>query len=304
MNLNAMQRYSNLQTVRDWLRYAVSRFNRSKLFYGHGTDNAYDEAAYLILHTLHLPPDTLEPFLDARLLDHERSAVRDIIERRITKRLPAPYITGEAWLRGRRFQVNQAVLIPRSPIAELLDEGLAPWIPDALEIHSVLDMCTGSGCLAILAAQAFPLAQVDAVDLSEAALAVAALNVAEYGLEDRVQLHHSNLFESVPPRELDLIICNPPYVNAQSMSSLPPEYLHEPGMALAGGADGMDLVRDILRKAPDYLAPDGMLLLEIGHERHHFEAAFPDLEPLWLDTETGHDQILLVSRAQLTGMNH
>ncbi len=301
MNLNVMQRYSNLQTVRDWLRYAVSRFSRAGLFYGHGTDNAYDEAAYLILHTLHLSPDTLEPFLDARLLDHERGSVRDVIERRVTERLPAPYITGEAWLRGRRFHVDNSVLIPRSPIAELLDEGLSPWIPDAVEVQAVMDMCTGSGCLAILAAQAFPMAQVDAVDLSEAALAVATRNVDDYGLQERVQLHRSNLFDAIPPRELDLIICNPPYVNADSMSALPPEYLHEPRMALAGGGDGMDLVRRILHDAPRYLAPQGMLLLEIGHEREHFEAAFPELEPLWLDTAEGHDQLLLLYRDQLAG---
>lgn len=299
MNTNVMQRYGNLRTVRDWLRYAVSRFSRAGLCYGHGTDNAYDEAAYLVLHALHLPPDTLDPFLDANLLDHERTAVRDIIERRITQRLPAPYITGEAWLRGRRFHVDSNVLVPRSPIAELLDEGLAPYVADPLDVRAVMDMCTGSGCLAILAAQAFPLAQVDAVDLSEPALALARRNVDDYGLQSRIELHHSNLFEAVPARELDLIICNPPYVNAGSMASLPPEYRHEPQLALAGGDDGMDLVRRILQQAPAYLAEHGMLLLEIGHEREHFEAAFPQIEPLWLDTAEGHDQLLLLYKDQL-----
>ena len=299
MNTNVMQRYSNLRTVRDWLRYAVSRFNRAGLCYGHGTDNAYDEAAYLVLQALHLPPDTLDPFLDANLLDHERTTVRDIIERRITQRLPAPYITGEAWLRGRRFYVDSNVLVPRSPIAELLDDGLAPYVADPLDVHAVMDMCTGSGCLAILAAQAFPLARVDAVDLSEPALALARRNVDDYGLQSRIELHHSNLFEAVPARELDLIICNPPYVNAGSMASLPPEYRHEPQLALAGGDDGMDLVRNILQQAPAYLAEHGMLLLEIGHEREHFEAAFPQIEPLWLDTAEGHDQLLLLYKDQL-----
>jgi len=301
MNQNIMQRYGNLVSIRDWLRYAVSRFNRAGLFYGHGTDNAYDEAAYLILHTLHLPPDTLEPFLDARLLDNERAAVREVVERRIAERLPSPYITGEAWLRGRRFEVDTSVLVPRSPIAELLDEGLAPFIPEPMDVRGVMDMCTGSGCLAILAAQAFPEAEVHAVDLSEAALKVARRNVAAYDLTDRVHLHQSDLFLAVPPVELDLIICNPPYVNAQSMSDLPPEYRHEPRMALAGGADGMDLVRRILSEAPAFLASHGMLLLEIGHERQHFEAAFPDIEPLWLDSAETHGQLMLLYKDQLAG---
>nr|MBF0682916.1 50S ribosomal protein L3 N(5)-glutamine methyltransferase [Pseudomonas sp.] len=296
-----MQRYGNLLSIRDWLRYAVSRFNRADLSYGHGTDNAYDEAAYLILHTLHLPPDTLDPFLDARLLDHERTAVRDVIERRITSRLPAPYITGEAWLRGRRFEVDVNVLVPRSPIAELLDEGLSPFVADPTQVGHVMDMCTGSGCLAILAAQAFPQAEVHGVDLSEAALKVARRNVAAYGLDARVHLHQSDLFTAVPKIEFDLIICNPPYVNAQSMSDLPPEYRHEPHMALAGGADGMDLVHRILAGAPTFLTPQGMLLLEIGHEREHFEAAFPDLEPIWLDSAEAHGQLMLLYKDQLAG---
>src|SRR5690606_6023812 len=263
--------------------------------------NAYDEAAYLLLHTLHLPLDTLEPFLDARLLDHERAAVRDVIERRVTERLPAPYITGEAWLRGRRFEVNTSVLVPRSPIAELLDEGLAPFVADPMAVRGVMDMCTGSGCLAILAAQVFPEAEVHAVDLSDDALKVAQRNVAAYGLQDRIQLHRSDLFKAMPPLELDIIICNPPYVNAQSMSELPPEYRHEPGMALAGGADGMDLVHRILADSPAWLADQGMLILEIGHEREHFEAAFPDLEPIWLDSAEAHGQLMLLYKDQLAG---
>lgn len=299
MNLNMMQRYANLLTVRDWLRYAVSRFSRAGLYYGHGTDNAYDEAAYLILHTLHLPPDTLDPFLDARLLDSERAAIRDIIERRVNERLPAAYLTGEAWLRGRRFHVDVNVIVPRSPIAELLDEALSPWIDDAMSVQNVMDMCTGSGCLAILAAAAFPQAHVDAVDLSDAALAVARRNVNAYHLQDRVSLHRSDLYDDLPPKAYDLIICNPPYVNEASMQALPTEYRHEPHMALAGGDDGMNLVRRILADASRYLAPGGYLLLEIGHEREHFEAAFPDLEPVWLETEEAQDQILLLGRGQL-----
>ncbi|GAA5234072.1 50S ribosomal protein L3 N(5)-glutamine methyltransferase [Verticiella sediminum] len=296
---NPLQRYGNLVTVRDWLRYAVSRFNRAGLFFGHGTDNAYDEAAYLILHTLHLPPDLLDPFLDARLLDSEREAVRHVIERRVTERVPAAYLTGEAWLRGRRFEVDSHVLVPRSPIAELLDEGLSPWVEAPETVMRVMDMCTGSGCLAIIAAQAFAHAVVDAVDVSEPALAVAKRNVAAYGLQDRVRLLRSDLFADLPVDPVDVIVCNPPYVNAASMAALPAEYRAEPELALAGGEDGMQLVHRILESAPDFLNPGGLLLLEIGHERPHFEAAFPTLEPMWLDSEATQDNILLLTREQL-----
>ncbi|MGE4337728.1 MAG: 50S ribosomal protein L3 N(5)-glutamine methyltransferase [Pigmentiphaga sp.] len=292
-------RYTALQTLRDWLRFAVTRFNRAGLVFGHGSDNAYDEAAYLLLHTLHLPPDTLEPFLDARLLESEREALMAIIERRIRERLPAAYLTGEAWLRGRRFAVDRNVLVPRSPIAELLDQGLEPWIPDPDAVGSVLDLCTGSGCLAILAAEAFPGARVAAADVSPAALAVAERNVADYGLEDRMVLYRSDLLSEVPPQAFDVILCNPPYVNSASMATLPAEYRHEPALGLDGGADGMDLVRRILAQAPGFLAPHGVLVLEIGHERPHFDAAFPHLQPVWLDTAGTHDHILLLTRDQL-----
>jgi len=292
-------RYTALQTLRDWLRYAVTRFNRAGLVFGHGTDNAYDEAAYLLLHTLHLPPDTLEPFLDARLLESEREALMAIIERRIRERLPAAYLTGEAWLRGRRFAVDRNVLVPRSPIAELLDQGLEPWVTDADAVESVLDLCTGSGCLAILAAEAFPGARVAAADVSPAALAVAERNVADYGLTERMELYLSDLLSDVPSQAFDVILCNPPYVNSASMAALPAEYRHEPALGLDGGADGMDLVRRILAEAPAFLAPQGILLLEIGHERPHFEAAFPHLHPVWLDTAATRDHILLLTRDQL-----
>lgn len=292
-------RYAALQTLRDWLRYAVTRFNRAGLVFGHGSDNAYDEAAYLLLHTLHLPADTLEPFLDARLLESEREALLAIIERRIRERLPAAYLTGEAWLRGRRFVVDRNVLVPRSPIAELLDHGLEPWIPDPDAVASVLDLCTGSACLAILAAEAFPAARVAGADLSPAALAVAERNVADHGLEDRIALYRGDLLSAVPPQAFDLILCNPPYVNSASMAALPAEYRHEPALGLDGGTDGMDLVRRILAQAPAFLAPHGVLVLEIGHERPHFEAAFPHLQPVWLDTAATRDHILLLTREQL-----
>lgn len=292
--------HTELLTLRDLLRWSISRFHAAGLVFGHGSDNAWDEAAYLLLHGLHLPPDTLEPFLDARLLERERQRCVDLIHERINTRKPAAYLTGEAWLQGERFLVDERVIVPRSPISELLAEGLAPWIDDPDAVGQALDLCTGSGCLAILAAHAFGNAAVDAVDVSADALAVAQSNIELHGLGDRVHALRSDLLAQVPPdRRYDLIVCNPPYVNEQSMKALPPEYRHEPRLALAGGADGMDLVRRILADAPRLMAPEGLLVLEIGHERAHFEAAFPELEPVWLDTAATTDQILLLRRAQL-----
>ncbi len=288
-----------LHTLRDLLRYAVTQFHGAQLAFGHGSDNAWDEAVYLLLYVLRLPLDNLEPFLDARVLPEERERYLQFVERRKTERVPAAYLTGEAWLQGHRFVVDPRVIIPRSPISELLGDSLAPWICDPDSIDLVLDLCTGSGCLAILAALAFPNAQVDAVDLSEHALAVADENIEQFGLDGRVTAHQSDLFNQLPRSEYNLILCNPPYVTTQSMESLPPEYRHEPTMALSGGEDGMDLVRRLLRDAPSYMAEEGLLVLEIGHEYDNFVAAFPDLDPVWLSTENTQDQILLLNREQL-----
>ncbi len=291
--------HHELLTLRDLLRYAISQFNASKLSFGHGSDNAWDEAAYLLLHTLHLPLDTLEPFLDARVLPEERERYLTLIERRMEERVPAAYLTGEAWLQGHRFVVDQRVIVPRSPISELLSDSLSPWISDPAEVEFVLDLCTGSGCLAVLAALAFENAQVDAVDLSEHALEVADENIELSGLDGRITTHRSDLFDQLPQCEYQLIVCNPPYVNNHSMEALPAEYRHEPTMALAGGEDGMDLVRRLLRSAPDFMAPEGVLVLEIGNEYENFIAAFPDLEPVWLSTANTEDQVLLLTREQL-----
>lgn len=296
MNTTALQ---ELHTSRDLLRYAVSRFNAAQLSFGHGSDNAWDEAVYLLLHVLHLPLDTLEPFLDARLLTEEKKRYLDMIERRLDERIPAAYLTGEAWLQGHRFTVDSRVIVPRSPISELLADGLEPWIDDPDGVDYVLDLCTGSGCLAILAALAFPNAQVDAVDLSQHALEVADLNIEQFGLDGRVVTHRSDLFDQLPDCSYQLIICNPPYVNDHSMESLPPEYRHEPTLALAGGQDGMDIVRRLLQDAPRFLSDDGILVLEIGHEIDHFVAAFPELEPVWLSTANSSEQILMLTREQL-----
>lgn len=291
--------HKELFTVRDLLRYTISQFNANKLSFGHGSDNAWDEAVYLLLHALHLPLDMLDPFLDAHVLTSERERVLNLLERRITERAPIAYLTGEAWLQGHRFKVDKRVIVPRSPIAELLTEGLSPWVAEPGDVRSVLDLCTGSGCLAVLAALAYPNAQVDAVDLSEDALEVANENIELFDLGGRVTALRSDLFDQMPEREYDVIVCNPPYVNAQAMETLPAEYRHEPPMALAGGPDGMDIVRRVLRDAARFMSPAGILVLEIGNERENFDAAFTNIEPIWLSTEGSDDQILLLTRDQL-----
>jgi ribosomal protein L3 glutamine methyltransferase len=286
-------------TPRDLLRYAVSRFTQAQLAFGHGSANAYDEAAYLILHTLHLPLDTLDPFLDARLLDSEIEAALKVIERRAAERVPAAYITREAWMHGRRFYVDERVIVPRSFIGELLDDGLQPYVADPDEVGAVLELCTGSGCLAILAADAFPNADVDAVDISADALEVARLNVTGYQLDDRIALFEGDLFAPLPERRYDVIIANPPYVNSDSMQALPPEYRHEPALALAGGADGMDVVRRIIGQARNWLTEDGILVIEIGNERANVEAAFGGLDLVWLSTSGGDDNVFLIQASDL-----
>jgi ribosomal protein L3 glutamine methyltransferase len=286
-------------TVRDVLRFAVSRFNQAGLAFGHGSANAYDEAAYLVLHTLHLPLDLLDPFLDARLTPAEIDAVLNVIERRAQDRVPAAYITHEAWMHGFRFYVDERTIVPRSFIGELLQDGLQPYVADPEQVVSVLELCTGSGCLAILAAHAFPNADVDAVDLSAPALEVAARNVRDYELDERIALFEGDLYAPLPERRYDVILTNPPYVNAQSMQELPPEYRHEPEMALAGGVDGMDIVRRIIGSAREWLTDEGVLVVEIGNEREHVEAAFGGLDLIWLPTSAGDDNVFLIQAADL-----
>jgi len=287
------------QTLRDLLRHAVTRFMTEGLFFGHGSSSAYDEAAYLILHTLKLPLDKLDPFLDARLLPEEIAAVLAIIDRRTSERLPAAYLTNEAWLTDYRFYVDQRVIVPRSNIAELIPEHFQPWIGDAWNVHNVLELCTGSGCLAIMLADAFPNAHVDAVDLSTDALEVAKRNVEDYQLEKHIHLIQSDLYDKVPAKKYDLIVSNPPYVNSTAMSSLPAEYRHEPHMALAGGKDGMDLVRRIVKEAKHRLTAKGLLIVEIGNEFAHAETAFHDLGLTWLSTSAGDASVFLLTADQL-----
>ena len=288
-------------TLRDLLRFGVSRFTEAGLSFGHGSSNAYDEAAYLILHTLHLPLDTLDPFLDARLLDTEIDAVMKVIERRAADRVPAAYITQEAWMHGHRFFVDERVIVPRSFIGELLQDGLQPYVADPDQVSHVLELCTGSGCLAILAAQAFQNADIDAVDISPAALEVAHRNVDDYGLAERISLYEGDLFAPLPGGRYEVIITNPPYVNATAMQNLPAEYRHEPELALAGGADGMDVVRRIVGEARKWLTEDGVLVVEIGNERENIEASLGGLDLVWLSTSAGDDNVFLIHAADLPG---
>ncbi|ARU31203.1 50S ribosomal protein L3 N(5)-glutamine methyltransferase [Sulfuriferula sp. AH1] len=288
-----------LITVRDWLRFGISRMNQAHLHFGHGTTNALDEAAYLILHTLHLPIDNLEPFLDACLTEVEREDIRDVFDRRVNQRIPAAYITHEAWLGDFSFYVDERVIIPRSFIAQLLREQLVPWVADPECVTSALDLCTGSGCLAILLAEAFPNADIDAVDISPDALEVAERNVGEYGLEEQITLVQSDLFTELGDQQYDVIITNPPYVNAPSMAELPPEYQAEPELALASGEDGLDHIRTILKRAAKHLYPKGLLIAEIGHNRDVLETEFPHLPFTWLETEGSDEFVFILSKEQL-----
>lgn len=295
----AETRLTDLITIRDWLRYGVTRFRGAGLVYGHGTSTALDEAAYLILSALDLPVDQLEPWLECRLTQTERSRVAALIDARISTRKPAPYLVNRAYIRGRDFYVDERVIVPRSYIGELLDGELATVVPDPDAITSVLDLCTGSGCLAILAALTYPNAIVDAVDLSPDALAVAQRNVADYGLADRITLQQSDLFSSLGSRTYDLIISNPPYVSAEAVAAFPPEYQAEPVMAHAGGVDGLDLVRRILAEAPRHLERDGVLVVEVGTGLDILEEDYPNLPFLWLETEDSSGEVFALTADEL-----
>lgn len=290
---------NQLHTVRDLLRFAVSRFNEAGLFFGHGSASAFDEAVYLILHTLHLPPDRLEPFLDAHLTDTEKTQVLQIIHRRVTDRIPAAYLTRQAWLGEFSFYVDQRVIIPRSYIAGMLQEQLAPWIQEPAHIHTALDLCTGSGCLAILLAHAFSNATVDAVDLSADALEIATRNIHDYDMAQQITPIRSDLFSALSGRRYDLIISNPPYVDAAAMATLPAEYRHEPREALSGGDDGLSLIRTILDQSARHLTDNGLLVVEIGHNRALLEQDFPDIPFTWLETGPDEGDVFLLERRQL-----
>ena len=299
MNIYFSAASQSLHTVRDFLRFSVSRFYQAKLFFGHGSNDAYDEAVYLILHTLHLPVDTLAPFLDAQLTDIERAEVLSVIQKRVEQRIPAAYLTHEAFLGEYSFYVDERVIVPRSFIAELLRQQLSPWIADPDAITRVLDLCTGSGCLAILCADTFPNAHIDAVDLSSDALQVAARNVSDYELQAQISLIESDLFAKLDGRQYDLIISNPPYVDADSVAALPQEYLHEPVLSLGSGKDGLDATRLILQHAAEHLTENGILIVEIGHNRDVLEAAYPKLPFTWLDVTAGDQFVFMLHRNDL-----
>lgn len=295
---------TELVTLRDYWRYAISRFNAADLSYGHGTTTASDDAAYLLLDTLELPIDALDPFLDARLLPDERRLLAERIETRVTTRKPSSYITGRAYIQGVRFYVDERVIVPRSHIgeilfAEYLGEQGSSFLPDPMTVTSAVDICTGSGCLAVIAAKFFPYATVDAVDLSADALEVAKLNVAEHDVADQVNLFEGDLFAPLEGRTYDLIITNPPYVDHEALSGYPPEFRAEPEMAHDGGLDGLDLVRRILADAPAYLNPEGGMICEIGSGREILEEEFPHLDFVWLETEQSQDAVFWISAEAL-----
>ena len=288
-----------LFTIRDWVRFAVSRFEESGIFFGHGTDNSYDEAVWLVLRALHLPMDTLDNFQNAVLTPKERQHLAFLIEQRITKRVPTAYLLREAWLQGFKFYVDERVIVPRSFIAELLPEGLAPWIEFPEMVENAADICTGSGCLGVLLADAYPNAQVDVVDISPDAIAVCNINIANYGLENRVSAIQSDMFSALKGKQYDLIISNPPYVDAPSMAQLPQEYRQEPQLALGSGEAGLDHTHTLLHQAADYLNDGGILVVEIGHNRDALLGAYPDVPFVWLEVSSGDEFVFLLTKHDL-----
>jgi ribosomal protein L3 glutamine methyltransferase len=297
--LSQTQILNELSSIRDWLRYAVSRFEDSDVFFGHGTSNAYDEAVWLIFGFLHLPHDTIENFLDAHLTSKEKKDLSFLIEKRINDKIPTAYLLNEAWLRDYKFYVDERVIVPRSLIAESISENLYPWIDDPEKIYSALDLCTGSGCLGIMMAHSFQNAMIDLVDLSEKALQVAEINVSHYGLHDRIELIKSDLFNGLEGKKYDLIISNPPYVNQTSVDSFPMEFLKEPSMALGSGEDGLDHTIRIIHEAKQYLNDDGMLIVEIGHNKEILLKKFPEIQFQWLDVSLGNDFVFMLEKSQL-----
>jgi ribosomal protein L3 glutamine methyltransferase len=287
-----------LQTLRDWVRWGASRFRQAGLFFGHGTDNALDDALALVLHAVHLDHELPAEYLDARVTAEEGARILDLLSQRIERRVPAPYLTGLARFAGLEFEVDEHVLIPRSPIAELIEQGFAPWL-DPAQVRSVLDLCCGSGCIGIACAYAFPDALVDLSDISPAALEVANRNIERHGLEHRVRALHSDLYEGLDGERYDLIVSNPPYVSTAEMASLPAEYRHEPGLALEAGADGMDVVARILAQGADYLSPAGIMVVEVGASAELLVARYPEVPFLWLDFERGGDGVFLLTAEQL-----
>lgn len=288
---------SELSTIRDYIRWAVSQFNAGGLFYGHGTESAWDEAVSLVLHTLHLPYNINPAVLDAAVVSDEREKILHLIQRRVKERIPVPYLTNEAWFAGHSFYVDERVLIPRSPIAELIENHFQPWL--AVTPEKILDLCTGSGCIAIASALAFHDSVVHASDISDDALAVAKINVLRHHIEDQVTLFKSDLFEGLPEEKYDLIVSNPPYVDAVEMAELPDEFKHEPTLGLAAGEDGLDVVIRILKQAKNYLTPEGILIVEVGNSEYALVEKYPYIPFTWLEFQRGGGGVFLLTAEQL-----
>ncbi|GGB90322.1 50S ribosomal protein L3 glutamine methyltransferase [Marinobacterium zhoushanense] len=299
MNLDQASLLDELESLRDFVRFSLSAFHEHGLYFGHGTDNAWDEAVQLVLNAVHLPWNTRPEVLDARLTRSEKRRVLEYLSQRVELRKPLPYITGEAWFMGLAFNVDERVLIPRSPIAELIENGYEPWLRPG-PVERVLDLCTGSGCIGIATALVFPEACVDLVDISEDALAVATGNIKRHQLTDRVQVVHSDLFGALDPAQpYDLIVSNPPYVDAQDLASMPDEYRHEPDLALGSGDDGLDITRQILREAGRYLSDDGLLVVEVGNSEVHLMEQYPDLPLMWIELERGGNGVFCITAQEL-----
>ena len=290
---------TQLKTVGDYIRWAISMFGRHQVFYGHGTDNAWDEALHLVLGSLDLPLDTRPELLASRLTNEEKLFVFDQVKRRVVERVPTPYLLGKAWFAGLKFSINQNVLIPRSPFAELIDQYYSPWWAEGIEPSSILDLCAGSGCIGIASAMVFPSAKVDLVELSDEAIAVAEYNIDQFELRDRVTCYRSNLFQALHGQQYDLIVSNPPYVDQKDLSAMPEEFQHEPGMALGAGHDGLDIVKRILQESVDFLSEDGILLVEVGNSQVALEKQFPEVPFTWLEFERGGHGVFMLTAQQL-----
>lgn len=298
MPTNQEQVLADLSTIRDFIRYSMSRFYSAQLYYGHGTDNAWDEAVQLVLGAVNLPWNTDPQVLDARLTTDEKLRVLEFLQQRAEQRMPLPYIIGEAWYAGMPFYVDERVLIPRSPIQQLIAEEFSPWLPEK-PVGRILDLCTGSGCIGLVCAYAFAEAEVDLADISADALQVARRNVERHEMQDRVEVIESDLFSRLDGRRYDIIVSNPPYVDQADLASMPAEYQHEPDLALGSGADGLDITRRILAQAADYLTDDGLLVVEVGNSEVHLQQAFPQVPFIWVELPEGGNGVFLLTAADL-----